>query len=137
MNLAEPEDAERVAAAISTASNHIVRELAMQCAGTILESSTSQPALYEAIRHVIEDPHASGKDRGDALQLLALADPEGAVALAVDLIGHPSLRVQANAAWLLVEHDPDRYAKLVADVVSRWPENAPYPAFEVRQLLDD
>jgi hypothetical protein len=137
VNLAEPADAARVAEAMETAPNRVVREVALQCAGTILESAPAQPDLSEAIRDLARDSDASDRDRGEALQLLALADPGEAVALALDLVRHPSLRLQADAAWLLAEHDRNRYAPVLASIVAGWPEDAPYPAFEVRQLLED
>lgn len=137
VNLAEPADAARVAMVIGTAPNRAVREVALLCAETILQSAPAQPALSEAIRDLARDTEASDRDRGDALQLLVLAEPEEAVALALELLRHPSLRLQADAAWLLAEQDRDRYAPLLAGVVAGWPDDAPYPAFEVRQLLDD
>lgn len=136
MNLAEPQDGQRIAAIISSGATPDVRELALLCAETILEASPSQPDLTDALRRIVVDDDASDGDRGKSLHLLALADPAEAVSRAVELVRNPSLRLQASAAWLLADLDSDRYGTLLDDVVSRWPDDAPYPAFEVRQLLD-
>src|SRR4051794_13900351 len=122
INLAEPQDGQRIAAVISSGATPLVRELALQCAETILEASPSQPDLTDALRRVVVDDDASDRDRGDSLHLLALAEPAEAVSRAVELVRHPSLRLQASAAWLLAERDSDRYGTLLDDVVSAWPD---------------
>jgi hypothetical protein len=136
LNLAEPQDADRIADILDARPDHVVLELALQCADTVLGKDAHQTALGGAVRRLAEDPRAPARDRGLALHLVDLTEPGLAEQLALSLIQDEDLRLQADAAWLLAERDLARHRRLLEGVVAAWPETAPYPAFEVRQLLD-
>ncbi len=136
LNLAERQDADRIVEILDARPDHVILELALQCADTLLGKDARQTALGGAVRRLVEDPHAPARDRGFALHLLERTDPERAERLALGLIRDEDLRLQADAAWLLAERDLARHRPLLEGVVAAWPQTAPYPAFEVRQLLD-
>lgn len=134
INLADDTDAGRVADAMLGAPNMTVLELALECAGTVLDQS-HDPALVAATREVVLTETVAAAARGNALHVLAIADPDDARRLATELLRQNDIRLQAEASWLLVAQDLTRYRDLVGEVVAGWPSDAPYPAFEVRQLL--
>jgi hypothetical protein len=137
LNLADAADAERLAAILEQRPNHVVLGLALQCAGTVLEKDASLVALAAAVRQVVQDSAVPARERGNALHLVELTEPELAEQLALELVRGSDLRLQADAAWLLAERDLGRHRDLLVEIEARWPESAPYPAFEVRQLLEE
>jgi hypothetical protein len=55
----------------------------------------------------------------------------GAIA---DLLHHPEIRLSIEAAWVLADRD-SAHDQAVRRAVAGWPDDAPYPADEVRDLL--
>jgi hypothetical protein len=137
VNLADESDADRLADVIEGRPDPVVLGLALQCAGTVLETGASPGRLATVVRGLAQDPEVPARERGNALHLVALTDPGIAEHLAGELIGSSDLRLQADAAWLLADRDLDHYRQLLEEVVGSWPDDAPYPAFEVRQLLEE
>jgi hypothetical protein len=136
LNLAEAPDAEAIAQVLETTTSEAARENALMTAGTALETSAEPSVrLVEALSAIVGDESADVGNRCDALSALSDADspkPLGAIRSALECV---DLRVQTQAAYMLAFHHRDEHLSILRRVVASWPDDAPFPADEVRDLL--
>jgi hypothetical protein len=136
MNLAEPADQPLLAAAFASAANSDVRVSVLDAAETAVEAGGRvDDRLTAALALAVKDQTLPLGDREAALRVLNVAEPDRAVALAGELLDHAPLPLQTRAAWVLAERALEPNRDRLAELVARWPDSAPYPAFEVRQAL--
>jgi hypothetical protein len=135
-NLAEPEDADLVADAVTTATTPSVSSAATSAARTVLERS-DQPSvrLIGLLGSIAADPNVPTDERIAALRALGGAKSTDAEDLVLRAIGSDDLDLQVNAALLLAHHNLDRHRALLENVAGNWPEHPPYPADDVLDLL--
>jgi hypothetical protein len=138
LNLAQPEDAERVADILEQTAVSDVRSNALEAAMTIAErSSTIDPKLVNALERAVDNSTWPSWEREQALRALYQAAPKRALSRARTLVRDPDLTMRVRAAWVLAEDDLEGNRELLIKIVAGWPEDAPYPAFEVRQMLEE
>lgn len=136
MNLAEPADQRLLADAFESASGSDVRMALLDAAETALEAGGSvDDQLIAVLARAVADKGLPLGDRDAALRVLNVAAPERAVTLADGLLDHAPLALQTRAAWVLAERALKSNQDRLAELVERWPDDAPYPAFEVRQAV--
>jgi hypothetical protein len=138
LNLAQPQDAARITRALDQATDSNLRENALQAAMTVADRSTTVDAkLVEAVARAVDDPGWPSWDREQALRALYLTAPAEAVARARKLLRASDLKIRVRAAWVMAEDDLEGNRQLLTKLIAGWPEDAPYPAFEVRQMLEE
>ena len=138
LNLAQSEDAQTVVDVLGQAGNSDVRTGALEVAQSVAErSATVDPALVGAVARAVDNPQWPWRDREQALAVLYEAAPAAAIEKALQLLNAPDLRMRIRAAWVLAEADLERHRPLLTELAASWPDDAPYPAFEVRQALAD
>lgn len=142
-NLAEAADAVGIAKVIDQATDTVVRSVAFNAAERAADEArqVDEPwgldVLVGALSRGLDNLRWPSWDRADALRVLAVAAPPLAVEKAHALLHAPALDLQTRAAWVLAELNFDASRNLLAEVAESWPDDAPYPAFEVRQVLDE
>jgi len=140
LNLAESQDSELIAHALERTENSHVRTAASMAAKTALRRSESlslSPRLINSLADVVLDGTLPTADRTEALRAFAYAESPAVVDVLVRAVEQRDLGVQVNAAYVLAEQDVSAHRALLERVVSGWPQDAPYPAGEVRDLLDE
>ena len=138
VNLAQPEDGALIADILRTPAGPDVWAGALDAAQTVAERAPAvDPDLVGALTAAVADPARSWRDRADALGVLAFASPTAALARADAMLGVPDLRMRVRAAWVLAEGDLEANRQRLNRLVKTWPDDAPWPAFEVRQMLED
>lgn len=136
MNLAESADQPLLAAAFTSATSSDVRVAVLDAAETAVEAGGPvDDRLMSALALGVSDESLPLGDREAALRVLNVAAPQRAVALAGGLLDHAPLALQTRAAWVLAERAIEPNRDRLAELVARWPDSAPYPAFEVRQAI--
>ncbi|MGO1051575.1 hypothetical protein [Crossiella sp. CA198] len=139
LNLAESEDAGLVADALGGSINPEVRSMAAMTAGRVLrQSETPDSRLLDNLASGIRDSHVPLPERLDLLASLAGVNAPEAISVLVSTLQADELKLQVNAAYFLAADDLlAAHRSLLEQVVETWPENAPYPADEVRDALAD
>ncbi|MGW1177593.1 hypothetical protein ACWD4P_28220 [Kitasatospora sp. NPDC002543] len=136
LNLACPEDSGLVASALRQATTANSMEAAALVAGTVLEeSATLDQDLVDALADVLFDTSNSPAERLRALMAFANAHSTEAARVAARAIELADFRLQAHAALILATRHLPTHRALVERVVATWPEDAPFPAPTVRDLL--
>jgi hypothetical protein len=136
LNLAEAGDAEAIAQVLGTTASQAVREIAIMTAGTALERSAEPSVrLVEVLSAIAGDESADVVNRLDALTALSGSDSPGALGSILAALGSDDLRVQTHAAYMLAFDHRDEYLPILRRAAASWPDDAPYPADEVRDLL--
>ena len=137
VNLAQPEDGARVTRALDSARDVNVRENALQLAKRIARMSAASPPLVDALLRAAGNRAWSSNERAEALGVLYRAAPAQGVRLALRHLLDPDLMMQARAAWVLLQDDPEANRDRVVALVADWPDDAPFPAVDVRLALED
>jgi hypothetical protein len=134
MNLALPEDADLIADALAAATDYNVRLAATMAGDNALRLAEGPlPRLVEELGKVAFDDSLDPDERADALRALYPHNGPEAIALLLRAARSGVLELEIRAAWTLI--GDDAYVDLVRGVVAGWPEDARYPASEVRDLL--
>ena len=137
-SLAKGEDTLLLPGLISTATDPNVRSGALQVARrAIMQRSEMDEALVSVLLASIANEAWPPRDRADALRVLKAADPVRAMSVSKRPITDYDPALQTRAAWVLATEDLPALRALLQSVVAAWPDDAPYPAVEVRQLLED
>lgn len=138
VNLAEPEDAELVARVLGAARNIAVRELAYLVAGACMQKSSEPPkSLLSFLAAVLFDESSSVDRRAEALKTLGRSQSPKVLDVVIQAARSEIFDLQVTAARILAYKDLPSYRPLIADLAATWPENPPYPASEVLDLLDE
>jgi hypothetical protein len=136
LNLAGPEDLERLATAIESPAGVHARSAATETAAAVLGRGVEPSSdLVAALRDVALDASIPQECRINALAAfrgLRSAAVAEAASRALDADG---LVVQAHAALVLAVGHLATHRRIIESVVATWPEDAPYPAREVLSLL--
>lgn len=136
MNLAEPEDASLIARALEKTHTTNLRLAAAYAASTALEKSSSpDEGLIAALDRLVRDDTAGLDERQTALSALGRTPADSAIDALSRALALSELSLQAISALHLLDRDLPRYRTLVEDIVRAWPEDPPYPANEVLELL--
>jgi hypothetical protein len=136
MNLAQPEDMDLITACLAVATDINVRLAASMAAHNALRTaSTGHAGLVAELGKVAFDESLDADERADALAALGESRAPEAVALLVRGAESGVFELEVRAAWNLVDHDA--HLDLVRRVVAGWPEDARYPASEVRDALHE
>lgn len=135
-NEATEQDSGLVVDALRKASSFDTVSAALQAAGRIMRWSDPPPDnLVSSILLIVHDEDLDLDERLEALQALARGKtPETLRELArVAEFRDPVLQVTATHA--LAFHDLETYRSFVEERFASWPDDSPYPASEVRDLL--
>jgi len=136
MNLAEPEDAPLIARALEKTHTTNLRVAAAYAGSTALEKSSSpDEGLIAELDRLVHDDAAGIDERQTALSALGRTPADSAVGALLRALGLPELSLQAIAALHLLDRDQPRHRARVEEATRTWPEDAPYPAYEVLDLL--
>ncbi|MFJ8074339.1 hypothetical protein ACIQ7Q_10470 [Streptomyces sp. NPDC096176] len=136
LNEATPEDSELIAESIEDRPGPDEFSAALLAAGTILGSAPEPGGrLVAALERIVFDESADLDERLEALQALAQGSSPDVVAVHVRVSAVNELTLQVTAVQALAFHDMDTYRDLVRERAASWPEEAPYPAADVRRLL--
>ena len=139
LNLALPEDSELIAKALEEQPrNPSVFEAATMAARTSLErSAVPDQRLLDALGRVVFDDASPTADRTTALRALGGARSPQAAELIIRACDIDKLEIQAHAAALLAHQDINQHRALLERLVASWPDNAPYPASDVSDMLNE
>jgi hypothetical protein len=136
MNLAEPQDADVIADALIRATTANLRFTASLAAGAALEKSIyPKDRFIEALENVVLDADLDFDSRSGALAALGRARSAPATESLVRVLGVSHLGLQATAALHLLDRDPDTHGDRILRLTLTWPEDPPYPASDVLELL--
>jgi len=136
MNLAEPQDAVLVMAALARVSTSELRLAAAAAASTLLERSPEpDERLVTALEALALDDTASRDAREAAASAVGRTRSAAASRALLRILGAADLQLQAVAALHLLDSDLRAHRARVAEVVRGWPEQPPYPGNEVLDLL--
>jgi len=136
MNLAEPEDAALVTAALESGTSSELRLLGALAAGTLLEHSEQPDERLIAMLEAIALDSAGGNDpRRTAVTALGFTRSPSATRALLRILELPDLSLQIRAALRLLDRDGDEHRARVEEVVRTWPDPPPYPGNEVLDLL--
>jgi hypothetical protein len=135
MNLAEPEDAPLIARALEKTHTANLRVAAAYAGSTALEkSSLPDERLIAELDRLAHDDSAGLDERQTALSALGRTPAKSAADALLRALALPEISLQAIGALHLLDRDPG-YRDRIVEVARTWPEDAPYPAYEVRDLL--
>jgi hypothetical protein len=136
MNLAEPQDATLVVAALEQLSGSELRLVAAAAASTLLERSPDPDERLVAALEAIAVDDTAGRDaREAAASAVGRTRSAAATRALFRILGTGEFWLQAVAALHLLDSDPRAHRARVAQVVRGWPEPPPYPGDEVLELL--
>jgi hypothetical protein len=136
MNLAEPEDATLVVAALERVSTSELRLVAAAAASTLLERSHHPDERLIAALEAIALDDAVGRDaREAAASAVGRTRSAAATQALLCVLRTREVWLQAVAALHLLDSDRRAHRALVEQVVRNWPEPPPYPGGEVLELL--
>jgi hypothetical protein len=136
MNLAEPQDATLVVAALERASTSELRLAAAAAASTLLERSPDPDERLVAALEAVALDDAAGRDaREAAASAVGRTRSAAATRALLRMLGTGECWLQAVAALHLLDSDPRAHRVRIAQVVRGWPEPPPYPGGEVLELL--
>lgn len=138
-NLATSEDSALVANILKTTSSREVRSLALSISWRILDPEVNKDLdLVQQVTNMALDTTGEFEDRVNALKALGSAASEQAISVLTTVVGDCDVRVQAYACLALLRtRESHRFISLVTRVAEAWPDNAPFPAADVRDLLED
>lgn len=135
-NVAEPEDSELILRALEQASTLNLRFAAARTAGTALEKSPQPDArLVDALARLLLDEAAGREVRDAALSALGGARSDAATDALLRVTRVSDVRRQASAAVHLLDRDLRAHRAYVEELVRSWPEDPPYPAGDVLEML--
>lgn len=138
MNLAEPQDATLVVAALERASGSELRLVAAAAASTLLErSSAPGERLVAALAAIALDETAGRDAREAAASAVGRTRSAAATRALLRILDTGELWLQAVAALHLLDGEPRAHRARVAQVVRGWPDPPPYPGDEVIELFAD
>lgn len=136
MNLAGPEDAALIADALARTRTGNLRFAASLAAGTALERSPSpDERLVAALEEIALNAAAHRDERSGAVSALGCARSAAATAALLRVTLVPEVGLQASAALHLLDRDLRAHRAHVEALVRAWPEDPPYPAGDVLELL--
>ncbi|MER6996216.1 hypothetical protein [Streptomyces sp. NPDC000410] len=137
-NEAGDQDAGLVANALDSASDFDTESAALQAAGRIFRWSDSPSAdLIDRIARMVRDEDRDLDERLEALEALARGKDPRLLYEIAEITASDDVALQVTATHALAFHDMTTYRSLVEERLASWPEDAPYPATEVRELLQD
>jgi HEAT repeat protein len=134
MNPAESKDAALIVGALAQTQTSNVRFTAALAAGTVLEVEPDAE-LVAALARVALDAAAKNDERRAAASALGRALSPAATEALIQVSRDPDLRLQASAALDLLDRDPIAHRIFVEELVRTWPNDPPYPAQDVLDLL--
>lgn len=136
MNLAEPQDAALVAAALERVTSSELRLVAAAAASTLLENSPEPDERLIAVLEAIVFDAAAGRDaRNTAVSAIGRTRSPAATRSLLRILQAPDLALQIRAALHLLDSDRDAHRARVEQIVRTWPDPPPYPGNEVLDLL--
>ncbi|MDO0931820.1 hypothetical protein QQY66_09045 [Streptomyces sp. DG2A-72] len=136
INRAEVEDSESIARVLDAPPNYDAESAAFRSAGRILQLSAGvDERLVTALTRVVFDDGRDVDDRLEALQALSKSSSPQALADFRRALELNDLELQATAARALAKHDLVSHRSLIEAKAATWPEDAPYPASDVRDIL--
>lgn len=136
MNLADSEDAPLIARALEKTHTTNLRVAAAYAGSTALEKSSSpDERLIAELDQLVYDKTAGLDERQTALSALGRTPTESATDALCRALALPEIGLQAIAALHLLGRDYPRYRDRIEQVARTWPDDAPYPAYEVLDLL--
>jgi hypothetical protein len=104
----------------------------------VLESSVSpNEQLISELEKVVFDESTAPEERREALAALGSARSEVATDALLRVLHGSDPRLQARSALHLLNRDLPRFRPQVEEIVRTWPEDPPYPADEVIELLTE
>jgi hypothetical protein len=138
LNLAQSQDADLIADALEMAPNPDVLEAAAMAAERSL-SQAGEPSLrlITIIGDIALDDSRPTQDRTCMLRALTDTHSPQAAEIAMKVARLDDLALQRFAAWILVERHLASHRLLVEQLVTSWPQDAPYPAVFVRERLQE
>jgi hypothetical protein len=136
MNLAEPDDAGLIADALNRTRTANLQFAASLAAGAALEKSVSpHHGLIAGLEQVVLDMDAVLDARSGALAALGRSLCARATQALMRATNVPNIRLQATAALHLLDRDPEAHRSHVLELTLTWPDDPPYPAPDVLELL--
>jgi hypothetical protein len=136
MNLAEPQDATLVVAALERVSASELRLAAAAAASTLLERSPDpDERLVAALEAIALDDTASREAREAAASAVGRTRSAAATQALLRMLRIREVWLQAVAALHLLDSDRRAHRAGVEQIVRDWPEPPPYPGDEVLELL--
>ncbi|HEX8115015.1 MAG TPA: hypothetical protein VF516_45115 [Kofleriaceae bacterium] len=136
MNLAEPQDAVLIVAALERVSTSELRFAAAAAASTLLERSPDpDERLIAALEAVALDDTAGRDAREAAASAVGRTRSAAATHAVLRFLDTGEFWLQAVAALHLLDIDRRAYRARVEQIVRGWPEPPPYPGDEVLELL--
>jgi hypothetical protein len=91
--------------------------------------------LIEALENIVLDAGLDFDSRIGALAALGRARSAAATEALVHVMGVAHVGLQATAALHLLDRDPDAHGDRIVELTLTWPEDPPYPASDVLELL--
>ncbi len=136
LNVAEPEDAVLIVRALEQASTSNLRFEAARAASAALEKSDApDERLIEALARIVLDESADLDERRAAVSALGRARSATATDALLRALRAADVGLQASAALRLLDRDPEAHRARVEELARSWPEDPPYPAGDVLELL--
>jgi hypothetical protein len=137
-NLAEPEDAELIVQAFDRTCSSNLRFAAALAARRVLEKAASpNEHLIAALEKVAIDDSAAHEERNAAVAALGGAHSTYATDALLRVLRVPDSGLQASAALRLLDRDGNAHRTIVEEIARAWPDDPPYPADEVLELLSE
>lgn len=138
LNLAEAEDVELITQALERTATPNVQFTGAMAAKTAVEKSTEpNDRLVDTLARILMDESIHMEQRKAALSALSAARSPRAIESIVQATEQSDLRLQASAALILADRYLAMHRALIEQLVASWPENAPYPASEVIEILEE
>ncbi|MFE1770470.1 HEAT repeat domain-containing protein [Streptomyces sp. NPDC059008] len=136
MNHAKPEDSGLILRVLENSANSDVASGALAAAGRILDAECApDDALIHALAGIALDESKDPDERLDAVRALARSSASQALSIMERIADLETLDLQVTAVHALGFHAMDRYRPLVEQRSASWPDDLPYPAFDVQRLL--
>lgn len=135
-NVAEPRDAALIVGSLEPTCTLNLRFAAARAAGAAFEKSSSpDERLIDALARILLDPIAELDVRRAALSALGQARSATATEALLRATRVSDVGLQASAALHLLDRDSRAHRARVEELVLTWPEDPPYPARDVLELL--
>ncbi|WP_413099293.1 hypothetical protein [Streptomyces sp. Inha503] len=138
-NIISPQDFRLVKKIIDTTTNGEVRNLALASCSRVVGAKDADDIEFVQLLGVIAyDVREAPQNRISAISALGSMNTDQSVEALSIAMGDPDISIQAHIALAILQMDcAARWIDQLKRLAASWPAKAPFPADDVRDLLED